>query len=518
MREGGEISWQRPAQLGIAVVALAVVPGLLAGNPLAGLGPVIVLAFFYCLWRAPLRWPVLALFLIALVADNPHERPAEGQWQTPFYQPGLLLYENLNNITGIKPLRFSLLDVILILLVGVILVRRLARREPAPADEDDGAFEASGLNVLLATAFLTILGLEVLGIARGGDFKASLWQTRELLWLPVVTWIFATTLRGPRDQTMLGLLVMLAATLKTAEGLYYYEVICRPLGVKPAYVTTHSDSLIFVTAVVIGVVGWLLDKAHRRYFVPIVAIAGLGLVLNNRRLAIVSLVSNLALIYLMLPGSRLKRSMTRLALLSLPIVALYAAAGWNSNSAIFGPVKMLSSVLSKDDRSSETRDIENYNLMQTLKVKPLLGWGFGHEYLEVSKADDISQFFALYRYIGHNSVLWLWSVGGLIGFGFFWSLIVFSIYLSARAFRFAVRPLDRTAGMVALSVGVSFVIQAYGDMGLQSWTGVFLLAAALASTSQLAVAVGAWPPAPRPVRVVRSFGWAVPRADARETT
>src|SRR5262249_38151970 len=150
-----------------------------------------------------------------------------------------------------------------LLLVLAILLRRMWRHSHEAPDVDietrDAHYPtASGFNVMLAVAFCTILGLEVFGIAQHGDFKASLWQTQKLFWLPVLAWIFQSTLRGPRDQVILGILVVVATTIKTIEGLWYYEVICKPLNVKPAYVTTHSDSLLFVTTIMIGFVGWLL--------------------------------------------------------------------------------------------------------------------------------------------------------------------------------------------------------------------------------------------------------------------
>ena len=108
-----------------------------------------------------------------------------------------------------------------------------------------------------------------------------------------------------------------------------------------------------------GLVVLLLERSNRRWFMlPVLLVAVMGLVINNRRLAIVGLLANVALIYLVLPRSQLKRSITRNILILLPLVGIYVAVGWQSNSAVFGPVRMLSSVLSKDDRSSGTRDIE----------------------------------------------------------------------------------------------------------------------------------------------------------------
>ena len=237
MTDGGQVPWQRRTQQVVAVAALAVAPGLLTGNALSGLVPLLLITFVYCLWRAPLRWAMLGLFFVALSVESPQERPAFGLWKTPLSEPGTLLYENLNNLTGIKPLRFSALDIVLVMLVGAALVRgRSARRSrnSSRGTPSERPFpRASGLNAILGVVFLTLVGLEVFGVATGGDFKASLWQLRELLWLPVLVWLFQETLRGPRDLVTIGVIVIAACTLKALEGLYFYEVICRPLNMQP---------------------------------------------------------------------------------------------------------------------------------------------------------------------------------------------------------------------------------------------------------------------------------------------
>jgi hypothetical protein len=139
------------------------------------------------------------------------------------------------------------------------------------------------------------------------------------------------------------------------------------------------------------------------------------------------------------------------------------------------------------------RDIENYNLILTWRKHLVLGSGFGHEYDEFSKADSIKELFQLYRYVGHNSVLWLESVGGAVGFTAIWMLLALLAYFAARGHRFATAPVDRAAALAALSVAPIVGVQAQGDMGLTSWTAAFFLGAALAVASKLAVASGAFP-------------------------
>jgi hypothetical protein len=98
----------------------------------------------------------------------------------------------------------------------------------------------------------------------------------------------------------------------------------------------------------------------------------------------------------------------------------------------------------------------------------------------------------MYRYIGHNSVLWLFAVAGLLGFVAVWMFLAVGVYFATRAFRFARTPPERAAAEVSAAVIMAYVIQAWGDMGLQSWVGVFVLAGALAIAGKLAVSTGAW--------------------------
>ena len=112
---------------------------------------------------------------------------------------------------------------------------------------------------------------------------------------------------------------------------------------------------------------------------------------------------------------------------------------------------------------------------------------------EVVKGPDISKDFALYRYIPHNSVLWLLTAGGPLGFFLLWSLFVVGIYLAARAHRLSSTPEQRMAALGALSAQTLFLIQAFGDMGTQNWSTTWILGAALAVAGALAVETGAWP-------------------------
>jgi O-antigen ligase len=126
----------------------------------------------------------------------------------------------------------------------------------------------------------------------------------------------------------------------------------------------------------------------------------------------------------------------------------------------------------------------------------LLGTGFGHEYVEQVRADDISHAFALYRYIPHNSILGIWAFTGLVGFTALWLPMMMGLFMAARAYRRATRPLVRAGLLTVAAMVVIHLIQAWGDMGIQAWPGVFLMGACIALAGQLAVELGAYPAPP----------------------
>ena len=76
-----------------------------------------------------------------------------------------------------------------------------------------------------------------------------------------------------------------------------------------------------------------------------------------------------------------------------PVVLLYLVAGWSSDGVWARPVQTLKSVTEASDSSSQTRDVENYNLTVTMRRSPIFGSGFGHEYIEHVKMHDISAAF-----------------------------------------------------------------------------------------------------------------------------
>src|SRR6185369_18002177 len=88
-----------------------------------------------------------------------------------------------------------------------------------------------------------------------------------------------------------------------------------------------------------------------------------------------------------------------------PLTLIYILIGWSStNGALFKPVRIIrSAVDSESDASTQWRDVENYDLLYTIRQFPIFGAGYGHGFWEVMPLPAVD--YQLELFIPHNSVL-----------------------------------------------------------------------------------------------------------------
>jgi hypothetical protein len=476
------------------VVATVLAVVLTDGNPLVSLAPALAAVAVFVVVRLPTRVTVLALTFLALAVDFIPERPQSGLWQSPLFPLGRLLFENLNSLSGVSAFHFPLLDPIVLALLA------LAALGGRRAEAETAAPVARCLVPFVFVCLLAIVVLEAWGIARGGSFKESLWQFHQIGFAPLIALLYLLVLRGRQDRAALARIVIGAAMLKAAVAMYFIWAIVRPAGVFVEFATSHSDTFTFVTALVILFVQWFEDPTPRRLLRALgpALFIGIGFVLNDRRMAYVSLGAGIVTAFLMSGWTPLKRRLARGLILSSPLLLLYAVLGLHLNSRVFLPVKMVQSILigrANARTMTDYRDIENFDLMMTWNKNPVLGSGFGHTFDTPEELPSISKAMPQWQYQPHNQVLFLWATAGLFGWAGLWAYIVVAIYLAARAYRRAGDAEQRAAALIALSIVITYANQCFGDMGTLSWIGAFYLAGAVAVAGQLSVEVGAWPAA-----------------------
>ncbi len=488
----------------VALLGLLTVQAVGLGDESVGVAValLIVVALLWLMWKAPLSVSVVLLVFVGLVLESPDQRPAGGAWESPLYTLGAVMLAHLNVTTGIDALFFSGIDLLIAFLFLVMVYRKLAHARV----HDERRLAASPI---CAFAWLSLLGTFAwwsYGVASGGNLPNAMWQVNKLYYLPLAVLLVEAAFRDAEDHRLLGRAVVLAACVKACLAIWIRWIATH--GEIP-YATTHADSILFACAICF-IVALCLEKqarGRRALLLFVLSLLLAGMIANNRRLVWVGVAWPLATYYLITPWTVRKRALTRAGLLSLPLVAAYLALGWTSGSRVFAPARLVGSIVSSDsDGSTVWRDLENFNLVYNVTENPLLGTGFGHEYVERVRLPDVSTGFALYRYLPHNGVLGLWVFCGYFGFAAQWLLLVVGMFLATRTYRRAGRPIDRAAALCSIAAILIYIVSAYGDTTLGAWSGVFTAGPALAASGNLAVATGAWPAKRKsavPVRVAR---------------
>jgi hypothetical protein len=481
--ETGGHRWLFPILLlgGGAATAAAVIAG--NGNVLVAVAPLLGAALLGVLWVIPLRIPLLALIFLGLGLDA----TSDGPWDSPVASLGHLLNHNLNKTVPLEALAVPLTTMAL----GYLLIIHIYRRLSLSRVDEAGRVEfASPLALAMAVSLLTVVAECALGYRRGGNIQMAKIQVQNFVLGLLMAYLLAASLRGSRDYRTLGSVILFAACSKSLMALWVYYTF-NP---RPAVATIHGDSILFACATLMLLARFAEQPVRRNAilcltFLPVLLGA---MVANNRRLAWVEVAATLGTLYFVSRRTRLKVLLTRSVLLGLPLVLGYVVVGWNSTASLFAPVKVFRSVGDSDvDGSTLFRDLENYNLLYTLKESPIIGAGFGQQFDEHVTTPDIS-FFKEYRYLPHNSVLGLWGFTGVVGFtGLFVALVV-GVFFAARSYYWARVPDDRAAAMTALGMVMIYLAQCYGDIGFAERATIFLVGPALAVAGQLALSTGAW--------------------------
>lgn len=471
-----------------AVTGAAV--GFTRGNPVLSLLPPLAFAGAWLLWNKPLKWPFLALLFFAVTLDDPTDRAYFGLWRSPLWPLGKLLFTNVALFTGFEICIFAL--------TAVMVARRLwlPRSEVQKLDPITG-LAPRPLQVALLISGGTVLLLLAMGLLRGGIFREALWQFRSLLMMPFVGMLALYALDLPKDlPKLLGVLVT-GSLVKALLGTFFMYAIAFPRGEYPPHTTGHNDTMIFVTAVLTALT-MFWEKPTRRHlwlmllWLPLIAMA---LKLNDRRIAYVDIVMALGLIVLISPMHEMKRKFTRVAVVLAPIFLLYVAAGWNQTGTVFGLAQKVRSIIApaentEEESSNVERDIENFNIMKTWERNMVFGQGFGHAFTEYIPSNDFRQ--SAFGHVGHNSILWLLWIGGIVGFTGVLAYLAVGLFFLGRALPAITAWRERVALLVSLGIIVTYLMQAFGDMGTQALMFDFFVGTALAIIGRLATKANAW--------------------------
>lgn len=452
------------------------------------------------LWKSLRIYLVLSLFIEAFseamfrdmgVADG------GGYWDTVMWPSSVAWFGTLKEFAGIPGASLSTFFFV----TTYLLYRAVKGKKP------EGYVRPPKFARQALLAFLgAVIGLSVIGVLRGGAIEPAFRQTIHLMQLPLVGLLFLYAVRIPDDLPAIGTAFVVAAVARSLIVMYVYFGVCVPAGItqlpgKPEWCTNHSDSVLFVTALLV-LLCHALEQRKLKVSLRAIALGAvivLGIVLNNRRLAFVGLGAAPFVVFLAMKPSKRKRRLTMALAVLVPLLAVYVLVGSeiNSPSPLLKPAKLVVSVMDQKDTSSLSRDIENENLIYTLSETPLFPRGFGHEY-DYSPNNppvDLSELFKNFRYIAHNGVLWVWSLGGVFGFTLLWFLYPLSATLALRASARLESPIERSAALACLGTVVVCIVQIWGDQGFNSYMTLVTFGVTFAISAKLAAKAASSSPA-----------------------
>lgn len=481
-----------PAEAKAAFVVLLVLAGLASALDVGAIGwlvaPVCILLGWFAILRAPLRSTMLVLMFFALVLENPSEQPGAGQFSTPFAPVGALMLAHFKFTIGWGPI--GGMDLMLMAAIAAWYLQRGGASNGVPTPQP--------MIRLAQLTFATIAFTLCIGKLRGGEMQWAVWQMDRVMYLPSVFLLCQAAFSGPKDYLAVGKVALAASLVRAAQAVLVRTVVTTkvdPITGENSlpYATTHNDSMLFAVGSVI-LVALVLQRAGKKanrlamWGGPLLIA---GMVANNRRMVWVEIILVFFTLYLISETNAFKRKLNKALLASLPLIIGYVAVGWGSSSGIFKPVKVIrSAVDSSADTSTAWRDLENFNLVFTLKNYPLTGVGYGNGFWEMWPMPVVD--YSLERYVPHNSILGIYCYGGYVGFLGITSLWVAGIYFAIRAYHSCKEPMQKASALACFGAILVYYLQCFGDMGLGSWTGVFLVAPALAVGSKLTVIAGAW--------------------------
>jgi hypothetical protein len=407
------------------------------------------------------------LFFLSLVPEYPQtwgllEAPL--QWFTRFLEW--------------NPLKLPMIDVLILAIL--VLAKDRAKRQRTKA--------------MLKTIWLSLGALLVWitwGAINGGNLYQVQFQLHNLIISYVLAFAIAKVLVTPADFLGLGKTLFAAAVYRGCTAIAFYVDKVLVNAPKPECCTSHSDSVLFVMGIISAIAYSVEFRGTIKRSAKTIMIVGIVIIVtaiqfNNRRLAWVSLVGALILLYFMLPTNPFKKRINKKLFWIAPVLAVYVVVGTGRPEKIFSPLKALSSVKSDEDKSTKSRDNENAGLLVTLGLHPYMGTGWGQQYIEIDATLSAGTVgFTQYRYLPHNSVLGLLAFTGVLGFASIWMVFPMCTFLLAYTYRRAQLPIVRAASLVGVTEVLVVTNQWYGDLGLTFQLPGLIMASGFAAAIRL---------------------------------
>lgn len=451
----------------------------------------IIFAFLLLLAALLVRWPVLGFYIVTGCAVLIEQEALF----TPIGTDHLNVYNWPPALEGLIERPVGILFIFLLVIIACHRV--YAGQRP---------LHCGGLFFVFLFYLLCVAIGIVHGLAHGGNLKIIVVETRPS-WYLFLSYLLAYNLvNSQRHVYAFFWLVILAAGVKSLQGIYIYVVVLHGNLNDHHELMAHEESFFFAGLLLLLLL-LCIHYRHRSQFYAALLVAPcvlVALVMNQRRTDYLALLAGFvvawSLTFCFKP--RVRRALVPGLCLCILLGSAYVAFCSELTGLFAEPAHAIVSVFHPDatdtisTESDAYRSIENYDLAYTARKSPLLGWGFGREFLEPLVLPNISSLDANYLYVPHNTIYWVWMRLGIVGFAALWCLfgsILVSGYLIARRL-----PNSYLQLVAVYIVAVTFmeIIVAFADYQFFAYRNVIflgLLAGLLLKLPILAEEKGALP-------------------------
>jgi hypothetical protein len=381
----------------------------------------------------------------------------------PLMLPGRYLNWGLQSTLGLTGFIVSPLELLLLLAFGSWLVMSITT---------PGADFRGGR--LFWPMLLFVIAL-VMGMARGalgeGDLTIGFWEVRALVALAISYFLATNMIRTRRHVGALTAIALVAISLSAVEGAYRRVALIDTgaLGVAKEFAYAH-DTVIFLGTLLLLVLAQLAFGAphwQRVFGLLLVPVAIFTLLATERRAGYIAvLVAFLGFTLVFLVVHR-----KVCFLITLPLLvgfSIYLPLFWNNTGLMGQPARAVRSMSEPDPRDAASnlyRDLEKINVRATIHAEPLLGVGFGREFLFAVDLPSLA-WWPFWHYEPHHNILWVWLKTGAIGFILFWVLMGTAVARAAFLVKTLRERETRVFALLSLGGIITTLVFCYVDLGL----------------------------------------------------
>jgi O-Antigen ligase len=422
---------------------------------------------------AIVRWPIVGLYTLAAGAFLIEQEALT----TPIFTDHLYVFYWPPQLQGFFERPIGLL---ILLAFFAWLLHRLLRHERF--------LRGGALWYPFLLYMLCVVGGALYGFATGGNLKIIVVELRPF-WYMFTSYLLAYNFITRRSHIRAFFwLVIASAGVKALQGLYVYLIVNHGSMVGHDTIMSHEESFFFA-ALLLLVVIFSLHYRYRPQLIAALCVAPMvviAMIANQRRTDYIALLLGIGvawvLIFQVKPQAR-----TRLLILMIICAGLgtaYVLAFQNSLGSLGQPARAIISVFKpsasdvRDASSNLYRIFEDNDLKYTVKQYPL-GLGFGKPFLQPQPLTSIFPGILAadpyYNYVPHNTIYWIWTDLGPIGYFSLWFLFGSIIIMGCIITRKLRDPYLQVVSIYIVAITMMEVVVAFADYQLFFYRNVIYL-------------------------------------------